>query len=106
LFLSLRCPLQPGDCVILNAPNSTVGRTLLQLCKLLKLRAVAVLRCKPRTAAAAGAAAEADERFESVAEQLCGLGATLVLRDEGSVKVSMCTLWIDTGGTSCSHSSR
>jgi trans-2-enoyl-CoA reductase len=76
-------PLQPGDCVILNAPNSTVGRTVLQLCKLLKLRAVAVLRCKPSSAAA-------DDRFEAVAEQLRGLGVTLVLRDEGSVKVSSC----------------
>jgi hypothetical protein len=94
--------------VILNAPNSTVGRTLLQLCKLLKLRAVAVLRCKPGSGAAAGAAAEADDRFESVAEQLLGLGATLVLRDEGSVKVSMCTVWV-TGFVqlgSCCHSSR
>jgi hypothetical protein len=61
-----------------------VGRSVLQLCKLLKLRAVAVLRCKPGTAAA-------DERFEAVAEQLRRLGATLVLRDEGSVKVRWLT---------------
>lgn len=27
------------------------------------------------------------DRFEAVAEQLCSLGATLVLKDEGSVKV-------------------
>ncbi|KAF6265797.1 hypothetical protein COO60DRAFT_762517 [Scenedesmus sp. NREL 46B-D3] len=51
--------LKPGDCVILNAPNSTVGRTVLQLCKLLKLRAVAVLRCKHSSASAAGAATSA-----------------------------------------------
>jgi trans-2-enoyl-CoA reductase len=36
--------LQAGDCVLLNGATSTVGQALLQLCKLLKLRAVAVAR--------------------------------------------------------------
>ncbi|WIA11729.1 hypothetical protein OEZ85_011824 [Tetradesmus obliquus] len=81
-LLEADASLKPGDCVILNVPNSTVGRTVLQLCKLLKLRAVAVLRCKPSSEGA-------DERLEAVAEQLRGLGATLVLRDEGSVKTQL-----------------
>jgi NADPH:quinone reductase-like Zn-dependent oxidoreductase len=34
---------QPGDCVILNAATSSVGQCLVQLCKLLRLRAVAVV---------------------------------------------------------------
>lgn len=75
--------------MILNAPNSTVGRTLLQLCKLLKLRAVAVLRSRKPAAAAAVEGGAAEGRFETVAEQLRGLGATLVLKDEGSIKVSL-----------------
>ena len=37
-------PPPPGGCVIRNAANSTVGQALLQLCKLLRLRAVAVAR--------------------------------------------------------------
>lgn len=84
------CPaLQPGDAIILNAPNSIVGRTLLQLAKLLKLRAVAVLRCRtpPGSAAGVGGADSEDARFNTVAEQLKALGATLVVKDEGSVKV-------------------
>jgi hypothetical protein len=74
--------LQPGDCVILNAPNSTVGRTLLQLCRLLKLRAIALLRPPPKAGGAAG-----ERQWEAVSKQLSELGATLVLRDEGTIKV-------------------
>lgn len=36
--------LKPGDSVILNAANSTVGTCVIQLCRMLKLRAVAVVR--------------------------------------------------------------
>jgi NADPH:quinone reductase-like Zn-dependent oxidoreductase len=68
--------------VIINAANSIVGRTLLQLCKLLKLRSVAVLRCHPSSAADG-----TDTKFTTTAEQLQALGATLVLKDEGSIKV-------------------
>eukprot|EP00878_Enallax_costatus_P032601 GHUV01035843.1.p1 GENE.GHUV01035843.1~~GHUV01035843.1.p1 ORF type:complete len:246 (+),score=98.27 GHUV01035843.1:107-844(+) len=37
-LLEVDSSMKPGDCVVINAPNSTVGRILLQLCKLLKLR--------------------------------------------------------------------
>ena len=36
--------LKPGDGVILNAANSTVGTCLIQLCRCLKLRPIAVVR--------------------------------------------------------------
>jgi hypothetical protein len=36
--------LKPGDSVILNAANSTVGTCVIQLCRMLKLRAIAVVR--------------------------------------------------------------
>jgi hypothetical protein len=58
-------PLQPGDCVVLNAPDSTVGRAAIQLARLLRLRVLALLRPPPKDAAAAagggapGAAARA-----------------------------------------------
>lgn len=81
-------PAQPGDCVIINAANSIVGRTLVQLCKLLKLRCVAVLRCRPR-GAAGGSTDSSDARFAATAEQLQALGANLVLKDEGSIKVCL-----------------
>lgn len=70
--------MQPGDCVILNAANSTVGRCLLQLCRLLRLRAVAVVR---------GGEGEGGSRFEQVEVRLKALGASHVLMDEGSLKV-------------------
>lgn len=64
-------PWQPGDCLILNAANSTVGQTIVQLCKLLKLRVVAVVRdASPR-----------------MVDFLKAIGATEVLKDEGSLKV-------------------
>ena len=66
---------QPGDCIILNAATSSVGQCLLQLCKLLRLRAVAVVR------------SHGDGPFERSAAWLKGLGASEVLRDEGSLKV-------------------
>lgn len=87
------CCMQPGDCCMINAANSIVGRTLLQLCKLLKLRTVAVVRCRPAGGSAGGGDevadldAAANSRFAATAEQLKALGATLVLKDEGSIKV-------------------
>ena len=36
--------LKPGDGVILNAANSTVGTCIVQLCRCLKLRPIAVVR--------------------------------------------------------------
>jgi trans-2-enoyl-CoA reductase len=36
--------LKPGDGVILNAANSTVGTCIIQLCRCLKLRPIAVVR--------------------------------------------------------------
>ena len=36
--------LKPGDGVILNAANSTVGACVIQLCRCLKLRPIAVVR--------------------------------------------------------------
>jgi hypothetical protein len=69
-----------------------VGRIVLQLCKLLKLRAVAALRGKPTSSSStedAGVPCRNDAWFERVAEQLQHLGATIVLRDEGSLKVCL-----------------
>lgn len=36
-------PPQPGDAVLLNAATSTVGQLVIQLCHLLRLRAIAVV---------------------------------------------------------------
>ena len=41
--------LLPGDAVILNAANSTVGQAMLQIARLLRLRVVAVVRPPPET---------------------------------------------------------
>ncbi|CAG9460516.1 unnamed protein product [Pedinophyceae sp. YPF-701] len=73
--------LQPGDAVILNAANSTVGQVLLQMCAMLRLRAIAVVR--PRR--------EGDEGREMarMTEWLRALGATDVLEDKGSLKVAL-----------------
>ncbi len=73
--------LQPGDCVVLNAATSSVGQCLLQLCKLLRLRAVAVVRSHGEAA------------FDKTAAWLRGLGACEVLRDEGSLRVSSGSGW-------------
>ena len=69
--------MQPGDCVILNAANSTVGQLIIQLCHLLQLRCVAIVR--EREEAAGG--------FTQCADRLRALGATHVLADKGSLKV-------------------
>ena len=64
--------LKPGDAVILNAANSTVGQVVIQLCSLLKLRAIAVVR-------------EVGD-FEKNSTWLKSLGAFDVLPDSGSLK--------------------
>ena len=65
--------MQPGDCVVLNAATSTVGQALIQICRTLQLRTVAVV------------SARAD--FEKTDLWLKSLGATVVLEDKGSLKV-------------------
>ena len=79
MFLQILSPaatrLQPGDCVILNAANSTVGQVVLQLCCLLRLRAVAVISDRPD--------------WEKTALWLRALGAAEVLLDEGSLKAEL-----------------
>ncbi|GBF87666.1 hypothetical protein Rsub_00377 [Raphidocelis subcapitata] len=89
-------PCKPGDCVILNAPLSTVGRTVLQLARVLRLRAIALLRpgARRRPAGeaaaappeAAAAAVDDEAEFERDASRLRSLGATHVLRDEGAIR--------------------
>jgi trans-2-enoyl-CoA reductase len=59
--------LKPGDSVILNAANSTVGTCVIQLCRMLKLRAIAVVRDP-------GNAADLDK----LVARLKGLGAAEV----------------------------
>ena len=58
--------LKPGDSVILNAANSTIGTCVIQLCRMLKLRAIAVVRAK-----------DGDE-LEQAAKRLKALGAAEV----------------------------
>ena len=72
--------MQPGDCVILNAANSTVGQLIIQLCHLLQLRCVAIVREREQTAGG----------FIQCADRLKALGATHVLADTGSLKVCSC----------------
>ena len=69
--------MQPGDCVILNAANSTVGQLIIQLCHLLQLRCVAIVREREQTAGG----------FTQCADRLKALGATQVFADKGSLKV-------------------
>lgn len=69
--------LQPGDCVILNAANSTVGQVIIQLCSLLQLRCVAVVRQR----------CDSQEGSAHTADRLKALGASLVVQDTGSLKV-------------------
>ncbi|KAI8471929.1 MAG: molecular chaperone [Monoraphidium minutum] len=76
--------LKPGDCVVLNAPDSTVGRVVLQLSRLLRLRTLALLRPAATGGGEADGAGEA--RWGRVAERLAALGATHVLRDEGPIQ--------------------
>lgn len=66
--------MQPGDCVILNAANSTVGQLLVQLCRLLQLRCVAVVR-------------DHEGSKDRITDWLKGMGASEVIADKSSVKV-------------------
>ena len=90
--------LKPGDGVILNAANSTVGTCIIQLCRCLKLRPIAVVRDP-------GNKADADKlvtRLKSMgaaearASWVCfGAGRALtpyapqVLMDGGSIKAKL-----------------
>lgn len=67
--------LRPGDTVILNAANSTIGQIILQLCHLLRLRTVAVVREGPDV--------------EKCSTWLKTLGANEVILDTGSVKLEL-----------------
>eukprot|EP00899_Mesostigma_viride_P018506 jgi/Mesvir1/26657/Mv20446-RA.1 len=67
--------LKPGDGVILNAANSTVGRTVVQLCSLLKLRTIALVR--PGT------------NYDKIAEDLKAMGATEVFEDQPGVRQAL-----------------
>ena len=71
--------LKPGDCVLLNGASGTVGQLVVQLCHLLRLRAVAVV-----------SAHMGDEsHFEKTAAMLTNLGAVHVIKDHGSVKLEL-----------------
>jgi trans-2-enoyl-CoA reductase len=71
--------LKPGDCVLLNGASGTVGQLVVQLCHLLRLRAVAVV-----------SAPVGDEaHFEKTAAMLTKLGAVHVVKDQGSVKLEL-----------------
>ena len=73
--------------MILNAANSTVGQVIIQLCHLLQLRCVAVVReCEQPL-----------EGFTQLADRLKALGASHVIQDSGSLKVlslAMSHVWI------------
>ena len=73
--------LKPGDCVLLNGASGTVGQLIVQLCHLLRLRAVAVLSSGPD-----------DAHFEKTSAMLTKLGAVHVIRDQGSVKAELAKL--------------
>jgi len=67
--------LKPGDAVVLNAATSTVGQCVVQLCAMLKLRAIAVVRSR--------------KDFDKTAAWLKSLGASEVLKDEGSIATEL-----------------
>ncbi|KXZ54060.1 hypothetical protein GPECTOR_5g168 [Gonium pectorale] len=106
--------LKPGDAIILNAATSSVGQALLQLARLLRLRAVAMVApdraqqqgqqhqsqpaAQQRQGGQEGEAAgggKGDERsaasskWERTAAWLRSLGAAEVLPDEGSLRVEL-----------------
>jgi len=67
--------LKPGDSVILNAANSTIGTLIIQLCRMLKLRTVAIVRD--------------NGEFEKSVIWLKSLGATEVIADAASLKAQL-----------------
>lgn len=70
--------LKPGDSVILNAANSTVGTCVIQLCRMLKLRAIAVVRDP----------GDGDD-YQKVVARLKALGASELLLDGDSIKAKL-----------------
>jgi trans-2-enoyl-CoA reductase len=71
--------------VLLNAANSTVGQLVIQLCHLLRLRAIAVISSEPD--------------FAKTSLALKALGAAEVLLDSGSLKASAHPLQRAVGST-------
>ncbi|GIL48595.1 hypothetical protein Vafri_5076 [Volvox africanus] len=83
--------LKPGDAVILNAASSTVGQTVLQLARLLRLRAIAIVRRQPVPVPVSGEASDATDedassKWDRTVTWLRSLGAAEVLADEGSLR--------------------
>jgi trans-2-enoyl-CoA reductase len=70
--------LKPGDSVILNAANSVVGTVVIQLCRMLKLRTIAVVRDP-----------EDPRRLEELVQRLKSLGAAEVLLDGCNIKAKL-----------------
>lgn len=80
---------------MLNAANSTVGQLIIQLCSLLQLRCVAVVREREQTA----------DSFAHCTDRLKVLGATHVIQDRGSLKVgSHAAIYTTALLASCTHS--
>eukprot|EP00210_Caulerpa_lentillifera_P009546 g9104.t1 len=69
--------LLPGDCVVLNGANSTVGQILIQLCRLLHLKCIAVVRQRE------------SQKHELLKISLTRLGATHVFIDNGNLKACL-----------------
>jgi trans-2-enoyl-CoA reductase len=67
--------LKPGDAVILNAATSTIGQCVVQLCSMLKLRAMCVIRAR--------------KDFDKTAAWLKSLGAAEIFKDEGSISLAL-----------------
>jgi len=67
--------LKPGDAVILNAANSTIGTIVIQLCRMLKLRVVAVVRD--------------NGEMDKTATWLKTLGATEVISDSANIRMEL-----------------
>lgn len=61
--------------MILNAANSTVGQLILQLCQLLRLRAVAIVRRREKV------------KHQKLVTWLKNLGATEVIADDEQIRV-------------------
>lgn len=64
--------LKPGDCVVLNAANSAIGQVVIQLCKILRLRVVAIVR-----------------QTDEVGPWLRELGASAVISDTAAIKTEL-----------------
>ena len=90
-YLEQIVPMQAGDAVILNAANSTIGQLLVQLCKVLRLRCIALVRD------------HGPERFDKTAAWLQGLGATAVFADAAFTPVRHCILDVGWSRAGCLH---